>query len=336
MGLVSRLYPVNMIQTLKIFLLAFVCFVAAQDTCNNFVASNGCVYDLSSLTLPSGYTISDATLGNFTVNVCGAVNSTICGVDAGACQQQEASSFSCGKASSISFADYNGTVVNATTCPGVQITYVNGTSCAKSERTTVLNIGCDASQTGNLVSVTEDASCEYYFQMWASAACGVPPATSNSTTPMMNSTSPITSPVASPSMSASNVSSPTPPQSSSCTVNCTATNTTTVTPTNTTTVSPSCTVSNCTVTVTATATNTTTVSPSCTVSNCTVTAIATATNGTATATPSGSPDDSSDAWIWWTLGAVGVVILVLVIAGAGFFVYKKKRTTYDSLGDYDD
>merc|ERR1712063_162307 len=313
MGLVSRLYPVNMIQTLKIFLLAFVCFVAAQDTCNNFVASNGCVYDLTSLTLPSGYTISDATLGNFTVNVCGAVNSTICGVDAGACQQQEASSFSCGKASSISFADYNGTVVNATTCPGVQITYVNGTSCAKSDRTTVLNIGCDASQTGNLVSVTEDASCEYYFQMWASAACGVPPATSNSTTPMMNSTSPVTSPVASPSMSASNVSSPTPPQSSSCTVNCTATNTTTVTPTNTTTVSPSCTVSNCTVTVTATATNT-----------------------TATATPSGSPDDSSDAWIWWTLGAVGVVILVLVIAGAGFFVYKKKRTTYDSLGDYDD
>merc|ERR1712137_558158 len=313
MGLVSRLCPVNMIQTLKIFLLAFVCFVAAQDTCNNFVASNGCVYDLTSLTLPSGYTISDATLGNFTVNVCGAVNSTICGVDAGACQQQEASSFSCGKASSISFADYNGTVVNATTCPGVQITYVNGTSCAKSERTTVLNIGCDASQTGNLVSVTEDASCEYYFQMWASAACGVPPATSNSTTPMMNSTSPVTSPVASPSMSASNVSSPTPPQSSSCTVNCTATNTTTVTPT-----------------------NTTTVSPSCTVSNCTVTATATATNGTATATPSGSPDDSSDAWIWWTLGAVGVVILVLVIAGAGFFVYKKKRTTYDSLGDYDD
>merc|ERR1712137_66594 len=271
MGLVSRLCPVNMIQTLKIFLLAFVCFVAAQDTCNNFVASNGCVYDLTSLTLPSGYTISDATLGNFTVNVCGAVNSTICGVDAGACQQQEASSFSCGKASSISFADYNGTVVNATTCPGVQITYVNGTSCAKSERTTVLNIGCDASQTGNLVSVTEDASCEYYFQMWASAACGVPPATSNSTTPMMNSTSPVTSPVASPSMSASNVSSPTPPQSSSCTV------------------------SNC--TVTATATNTTTVSPSCTVSNCTVTATATATNGTATATPSGSPDDSSDAWI---------------------------------------
>merc|ERR1712137_700581 len=313
MGLVSRLCPVNMIQTLKIFLLAFVCFVAAQDTCNNFVASNGCVYDLSSLTLPSGYTISDATLGNFTVNVCGAVNSTICGVDAGACQQQEASTFSCGKASSISFADYNGTVVNATTCPGVQITYVNGTSCAKSERTTVLNIGCDASQTGNLVSVTEDASCEYYFQMWASAACGVPPATSNSTTPMMNSTSPVTSPVASPSVSASNVSSPTPPQSSSCTVNCTATNTTTVTPT-----------------------NTTTVSPSCTVSNCTVTATATATNGTATATPSGSPDDSSDAWIWWTLGAVGVVILVLVIAGAGFFVYKKKRTTYDSLGDYDD
>merc|ERR1712063_13033 len=297
MGLVSRLCPVNMIQTLKIFLLAFVCFVAAQDTCNNFVASNGCVYDLTSLTLLSGYTISDATLGNFTVNVCGAVNSTIC---------------------------------------GVQITYVNGTSCAKSERTTVLNIGCDASQTGNLVSVTEDASCEYYFQMWASAACGVPPATSNSTTPMMNSTSPVTSPVASPSMSASNVSSPTPPQSSSCTVNCTATNTTTVTPTNTTTVSPSCTVSNCTVTVTATATNTTTVSPSCTVSNCTVTATATATNGTATATPSGSPDDSSDAWIWWTLGAVGVVILVLVIAGAGFFVYKKKRTTYDSLGDYDD
>merc|ERR1712063_36053 len=312
MGLVSRLCPVNMIQTLKIFLLAFVCFVAAQDTCNNFVASNGCVYDLTSLTLPSGYTPSDAPLGNFTVNVCGAVNSTICGVDAGACQQQEASSFSCGKASSISFADYNGTVVNATTCPGVQITYVNGTSCAKSERTTVLNIGCDASQTGNLVSVTEDASCEYYFQMWASAACGVPPATSNSTTPMMNSTSPVTSPVASPSMSASNVSSPTPPQSSSCTVNCTATNTTTVTPT-----------------------NTTTVSPSCTVSNCTVTATATATNGTATATPSGSPDDSSDAWIWWTLGAVGVVILVLVIAGAGFFVYKKKRTTYDSLGDYD-
>merc|ERR1712063_88498 len=313
MGLVSRLCPVNMIQTLKIFLLAFVCFVAAQDTCNNFVASNGCVYDLSSLTLPSGYTISDATLGNFTVNVCGAVNSTICGVDAGACQQQEASTFSCGKASSISFADYNGAAVNATTCPGVQITYVNGTSCAKSDRTTVLNIGCDASQTGNLVSVTEDASCEYYFQMWASAACGVPPATSNSTTPMMNSTSPVTSPVASPSMSASNVSSPTPPQSSSCTVNCTATNTTTVTPT-----------------------NTTTVSPSCTVSNCTVTATATATNGTATATPSGSPDDSSDAWIWWTLGAVGVVILVLVIAGAGFFVYKKKRTTYDSLGDYDD
>merc|ERR1712137_461738 len=313
MGLVSRLYPVNMIQTLKIFLLAFVCFVAAQDTCNNFVASNGCVYDLSSLTLPSGYTISDATLGNFTVNVCGAVNSTICGVDAGACQQQEASTFSCGKASSISFADYNGAAVNATTCPGVQITYVNGTSCAKSERTTVLNFGCDASQTGNLVSVTEDASCEYYFQMWASAACGVPPATSNSTTPMMNSTSPVTSPVASPSMSASNVSSPTPPQSSSCTVNCTATNTTTVTPT-----------------------NTTTVSPSCTVSNCTVTATATATNGTATATPSGSPDDSSDAWIWWTLGAVGVVILVLVIVGAGFFVYKKKRTTYDSLGDYDD
>merc|ERR1712063_2006 len=312
MGLVSRLCPVNMIQTLKIFLLAFVCFVAAQDTCNNFVASNGCVYDLTSLTLPSGYTPSDAPLGNFTVNVCGAVNSTICGVDAGACQQQEASSFSCGKASSISFADYNGTVVNATTCPGVQITYVNGTSCAKSERTTVLNIGCDASQTGNLVSVTEDASCEYYFQMWASAACGVPPATSNSTTPMMNSTSPVTSPVASPSMSASNVSSPTPPQSSSCTVNCTATNTTTVTPT-----------------------NTTTVSPSCTVSNCTVTATATNTNGTATATPSGSPDDSSDAWIWWTLGAVGVVILVLVIAGAGFFVYKKKRTTYDSLGDYD-
>merc|ERR1712063_208601 len=273
MGLVSRLYPVNMIQTLKIFLLAFVCFVAAQDTCNNFVASNGCVYDLSSLTLPSGYTISDATLGNFTVNVCGAVNSTICGVDAGACQQQEASTFSCGKASSISFADYNGAAVNATTCPGVQITYVNGTSCAKSDRTTVLNIGCDASQTGNLVSVTEDASCEYYFQMWASAACGVPPATSNSTTPMMNSTSP----VATPSMSASNVSSPTPPQSSSCTVNCTATNTTTVTPTNTTTVTP---------------TNTTTVSPSCTVSNCTVTATATATNGTATATPSGSPDDS--------------------------------------------
>merc|ERR1712063_72645 len=317
MGLVSRLYPVNMIQTLKIFLLAFVCFVAAQDTCNNFVASNGCVYDLSSLTLPSGYTPSDAPLGNFTVNVCGAVNSTICGVDAGACQQQEASTFSCGKSSSISFADYNGAAVNATTCPGVQITYVNGTSCAKSDRTTVLNIGCDASQTGNLVSVTEDASCEYYFQMWASAACGVPPATSNSTTPMMNSTSP----VATPSMSASNVSSPTPPQSSSCTVNCTATNTTTVTPTNTTTVTP---------------TNTTTVSPSCTVSNCTVTATATATNGTATATPSGSPDDSSDAWIWWTLGAVGVVILVLVIAGAGFFVYKKKRTTYDSLGDYDD
>eukprot|EP00339_Tiarina_fusa_P023722 CAMPEP_0117029918 /NCGR_PEP_ID=MMETSP0472-20121206/21619_1 /TAXON_ID=693140 ORGANISM="Tiarina fusus, Strain LIS" /NCGR_SAMPLE_ID=MMETSP0472 /ASSEMBLY_ACC=CAM_ASM_000603 /LENGTH=169 /DNA_ID=CAMNT_0004737809 /DNA_START=236 /DNA_END=745 /DNA_ORIENTATION=+ len=51
-----------------------------------------------------------------------------------------------------------------------------------------------------------------------------------------------------------------------------------------------------------------------------------------------SPSSSGgvDSWVWWTLGAVGIVLLVVVIAGAGFFVYKKKRSTYDSLGDYDD
>eukprot|EP00339_Tiarina_fusa_P024258 CAMPEP_0117029446 /NCGR_PEP_ID=MMETSP0472-20121206/21326_1 /TAXON_ID=693140 ORGANISM="Tiarina fusus, Strain LIS" /NCGR_SAMPLE_ID=MMETSP0472 /ASSEMBLY_ACC=CAM_ASM_000603 /LENGTH=153 /DNA_ID=CAMNT_0004737223 /DNA_START=270 /DNA_END=731 /DNA_ORIENTATION=- len=57
-----------------------------------------------------------------------------------------------------------------------------------------------------------------------------------------------------------------------------------------------------------------------------------------TNTTASSPSSSGgvDSWVWWTLGAIGVVLLIVVIAGAGFFVYKKKRTTYDSLGDYDD
>merc|ERR1712137_515868 len=263
---------------LKLFLLAFVCVVIAQDTCNNFVDSNGCTYDLSSLTMPptgnSFYTYSD-TLGNFTVNVCGAVNSDVCGADAGSCQQQgtgnETLSFSCGKASTAMFGTYSGLATNAT-CPGVQITYSNGTDCALNPRSTILNIGCDPSNpSGDIISVSEDDTCEYSFQMWAAAACGTPPVASISPamSPSMNTTSPVMSPTLNGTIS--------------CSMNCTS-----------------------------------------------------STNSTATATVTTSTSGNSNTWIWWTLGAVGIVIFVLVIAGAGFFVYKKKRTTYDSLGDYDD
>merc|ERR1712232_558737 len=315
-----------------LFALAITSYGQSSPSSCSYTDTNGCTYDIGALAYPDDqplqdyYSYADGQI-TYYVNICSPLNDTFGELPGTTVLQTApegvAGNYSCGVIdTSSAFSDYAGT--NPTgQCPGVTVEYFNGQACQSSNRSSTINVACDATaNTATITSITEDSPCHYVIQMSSKEACGVPPATSPTDTVSASvsvSVSAAASPVETPtpttttsvSAAASPVETPTPTTTTSVSVAASPMGTPSISD------SPSVTPS---LTVGASPSNTATISITPTIS-------------VSQSVPSSSDSSGIDSWVWWVIGIVGVLVIVILIAGAGFFVYKKKKQqSYDSIG----
>jgi len=167
------------------------------SNCSFTDPNTGCVYDLSSMTIPQGspdYDAYDSEYdADYWMNICAGVSTNYnydCDSSAGVCRRHASDrGVSCGEAATIQFIPYQGAHTQYT-CEGVTITYGSGEYCdgAGRNRTSIINIGCDSSLPSHpLLSATQveytgqGPTCIYHFQLYSYYACAT--TTSSSATP---------------------------------------------------------------------------------------------------------------------------------------------------------
>merc|ERR1712232_500261 len=315
-----------------LFALAITSYGQSSPSSCSYTDTNGCTYDIGALAYPDDqplqdyYSYADGQI-TYYVNICSPLNDTFGELPGTTVLQTApegvAGNYSCGVIdTSSAFSDYAGT--NPTgQCPGVTVEYFNGQACQSSNRSSTINVACDATaNTATITSITEDSPCHYVIQMSSKEACGVPPATSPTDT-VSASVSVSVSAAASP------VETPTPTTTTS--VSAAASPVETPTPTTTTSVSVAASPMG-----TPSISDSPSVTPSFSVGaslSVTATISITPTISVSQSVPSSSDSSGIDSWVWWVIGIVGVLVIVILIAGAGFFVYKKKKQqSYDSIG----
>jgi len=281
----------------QLFVLALVAALASAQ-CTYYSSTTGCSYDVSKLTLSGPYyTVNDdsaAALGNFTFNICGSVEGTTCTQqDTAVCQYQSPTASYYCGVTPATLGEYAGADNPAQTCPGVTVSYANGQMCT----------GIATARTSNIYIGCDPTQAtprtESVTEIQNQCIYNIQMWSADACGTV------VPTPVPTPTATATNGTAPS--------------TTPIVTPVQS---MPSPTI------VSSVA------SPVISPSNATATVVVSVNATAASVTPTPSESSSGiSVWVWVGVGAGVLVVILAVLAGVGFFLYKKKqREQYDSIG----